>query len=119
MTDDALQSYDEKENFYKTQFHKNPGIVSGVNAPQQNDKLEQTREKNLGNQVRGGTLPNQKTNRRQDIMENFRMRVLRNLDLAVDIIHDEGNIILKKYDDLRFYLKKIANGKIYTYKANQ
>ena len=51
-------------------------------------------------------------------MENFRMRVLRNLDLAVDIIHDEGNIILKKYDDLKFYLKKIAHGKIYTYKAN-
>jgi len=52
-------------------------------------------------------------------MENFRMRILRNLDLAVDIILDEGQIILKKYDDLEFYLKKIANGKIYNFKARQ
>ena len=50
-------------------------------------------------------------------MENFRMRVLRNLDLAVDIILDEGQIILKKYDDLNWYLRKIANGKIYKFKA--
>ena len=45
------------------------------------------------------------------------MRVLRNLDLAVDIVNEEGAIILKKYDNLNFYLKKIANGKIYNYKA--
>ena len=47
------------------------------------------------------------------------MRVLRNWDLAVDIVLDEGSIILKKYDDLDFYLKKIANGKIYNFKARQ
>ena len=52
-------------------------------------------------------------------MENFRMRVLRNLDLAVDIVIDEGSIILKKYDDLNFYLKKISNGRIYKFKAKQ
>ena len=45
------------------------------------------------------------------------MRVLRNLDLAVDIVLDEGQIILKKYDSLDFYLKKIANGNIYKFKA--
>ena len=47
------------------------------------------------------------------------MRVLRNLDLAVDIVIDEGSIILKKYDDLNFYLKKISNGRIYKFKAKQ
>ena len=47
------------------------------------------------------------------------MRVLRNLDLAVDIVLDEGQIILKKYDSLDFYLKKIANGNIYKFKAKQ
>lgn len=47
------------------------------------------------------------------------MRVLRNLDLAVDIVLDEGHIVLKKYDDLEFYLKRIANGKIYNFKARQ
>ena len=39
-------------------------------------------------------------------MENFRMRILRNLDLAIDIALDEGKIILKKYDDLRLYLRR-------------
>ena len=47
------------------------------------------------------------------------MRILRNLDLAVDIILDEGQTVLKKYDSLKFYLNKIANGKVYDFKANQ
>lgn len=47
------------------------------------------------------------------------MRILRNLDLAVDIIIDEGIIVLKKYDKLDFYLKKISDGNIYEYKAVQ
>lgn len=46
------------------------------------------------------------------------MRILRNLDLAVDIILDEGQTVLKKYDSLKFYLNKIANGKVYDFKAN-
>ena len=47
------------------------------------------------------------------------MRVLRNLDLAIDIINDEGKIILKKYDDVNEYLKRIAGDKIYKFKARQ
>ena len=47
------------------------------------------------------------------------MRVLRNLDLAVELVLDEGIVILKKYEDLDFYLKKMAGGKIYEYKAMQ
>lgn len=45
------------------------------------------------------------------------MRILRNLDLACEIVHDEGSTILKKYENLDFYLKKLANGKIYDFKA--
>ena len=52
-------------------------------------------------------------------MENFRMRVLRNLDLATELILDEGIVIIKKYEDLDFYLKKMAGGKIYDFKAMQ
>lgn len=52
-------------------------------------------------------------------MENFRMRILRNLDLAVEIVQDEGSTILKKYEDLNFYLSKLANGKIFDFKAKE
>ena len=47
------------------------------------------------------------------------MRILRNLDLAVEIILDEGSTILKKYERLDFYLNKLANGKIYDFKAKE
>lgn len=57
--------------------------------------------------------------RRKDVMENFRMRVLRNLDLAIDIALDQGIIVLKKYDDLNFYLKNIANERILELKAKE
>jgi len=63
----------------------------------------------MGGKTGGGTLPagqSKKNNcRRKDVMENFRMRVLRNLDLAIDIVLEEGIIVLKKYDNLDFYLK--------------
>ena len=52
-------------------------------------------------------------------MENFRMRILRNLDLAIEIVQDEGSTILKKYEDLNFYLSKLANGKIFDFKAKE
>ncbi len=55
--------------------------------------------------------------KRQDVMENFRMRILRNLDLAFDIVQDEGFTILKKYSDLKFYLENLANDKKYKYLA--
>jgi len=45
-------------------------------------------------------------------MDNFRMRILRNLDLAIDIALEEGIIVLKKYEDLNFYLTEIADNKI-------
>lgn len=51
--------------------------------------------------------------KRQDVMENFRMRILRNLDLAFDIVQDEGFTILKKYADLDFYLTNLAKDKKY------
>ena len=57
--------------------------------------------------------------RRKEVMENFRMRVLRNLDLATEIALEEGLIVLKKYDDLNFYLKEIANGQIIRLKTKQ
>lgn len=47
------------------------------------------------------------------------MRILRNLDLAVEIVQDEGSTILKKYEDLNFYLSKLANGKIFDFKAKE
>ena len=47
------------------------------------------------------------------------MRVLRNLDLAIDIALDQGIIVLKKYDDLNFYLKNIANERILELKAKE
>ena len=52
-------------------------------------------------------------------MENFRMNVLRNLDLAVEIIIQEGSLILKKYDDLSFYMENIAYGRIEKFKEEQ
>ena len=58
--------------------------------PVKNDLIDTQREKNLQNLARGGKLPITKVCRRQEIMENFRMRILRNLDLAIDIIIEEG-----------------------------
>ena len=52
-------------------------------------------------------------------MENLRMQVLKNLDLAIDIVLDQGIVVLKKYDDLDFYLSQIANGRIYDLKARE
>ena len=52
-------------------------------------------------------------------MENFRMNVLRNLDLAIEIVIQEGSLILKKYDDLSFYLDNIAYGRIENFKEEQ
>eukprot|EP00353_Schmidingerella_taraikaensis_P002219 CAMPEP_0185598064 /NCGR_PEP_ID=MMETSP0434-20130131/81766_1 /TAXON_ID=626734 ORGANISM="Favella taraikaensis, Strain Fe Narragansett Bay" /NCGR_SAMPLE_ID=MMETSP0434 /ASSEMBLY_ACC=CAM_ASM_000379 /LENGTH=98 /DNA_ID=CAMNT_0028226959 /DNA_START=1427 /DNA_END=1723 /DNA_ORIENTATION=- len=52
-------------------------------------------------------------------MENFRMRVLRNLDIAIEIVLQEGSLILKKYNDLQFYLDNIAYGRIENFKAEQ
>ena len=65
----------------------------------------------------GTKLPTEKMYKRQDVMENFRMRILRNLDLAFDIVQDEGFTILKKYSDLDFYLQNLANDKKYKYLA--
>ena len=113
-------SYEESNNFYGVMQKKNIGLVSGGAAnPTPDAQIDQIRESNLKTNVRIGTLASQKYNRRQDIMENFRMRILRNLDLAVEIIIDEGQIVLKKYDKLDFYLKKISNGNIYEFKAVQ
>ena len=52
-------------------------------------------------------------------MENFRMRILRNLDIAIEIALEEGCLIIKKYDDLKFYLDNIAYGRIEHFKADQ
>ena len=65
----------------------------------------------------GTKLPTEKQYKRQDVMENFRMRILRNLDLAFEIVLDEGFTVLKKYEDLEFYLNNMANDKKYKYLA--
>ena len=67
----------------------------------------------------GTKLPTEKMYKRQNVMENFRMRILRNLDLAFEIVQDEGFTILKKYSDLNFYLTNLANDKKYRYLAQQ
>lgn len=61
----------------------------------------------------------EKQYRRQDVMENFRMRILRNLDIAIEIALQEGCLVIKKYDDLKFYLDNIAYGRIEHFKADQ
>lgn len=43
-------------------------------------------------------------------MAHLRSMLLSNLDLAGDIALDTGVKILTNYDDLKFYLKKIAFG---------
>ena len=60
-----------------------------------------------------------KSFQRQIVMENFRARVLRNLDIAMDIIWEEGSKIIKKYSDLNFYLDNIAGDKIFAFKAKE
>ena len=73
------------------------------------------REPNMPGGTTGGATPAyglKSPYRRKEIMENFRMRILRNLDLATEIALEEGLIVLKKYDDLNFYLTEIANGRI-------
>ena len=45
--------------------------------------------------------------------------MLKNLDLAIDAAIFEGEQVLKKYDSLYFYLKKIAFGHINTFKAGR
>ena len=115
LRDEDLEGYDEKENFYMTLFNKK-GAPSVAREPKQDAAVDAQRAQNIENKER---LPNAKVCRRQDIMENFRMRVLRNLDLAVELVLDEGIVILKKYEDLDFYLKKMAGGKIYDFKAMQ
>lgn len=75
-------------------------------------------EENKGEES-GSSGANGKHYRRQDVMENFRMNVLRNLDLAIEIIIQEGSLILKKYDDLSFYMNNIAYGRIEKFKADQ
>ena len=52
-------------------------------------------------------------------MQNLRRRVLKNLDLAVDSAIFEGELVLKKYDSLHFYLRNIAFGHINTFQALQ
>ena len=45
------------------------------------------------------------------------MRILRNLDLAIEWVLEEGITVLKKYQDLNFYFAEIADGKIYKLKS--
>ena len=54
---------------------------------------------------------------RKDVMNNLRRRVLKNLDLAIESAIFEGELVLKKYDSLSFYLKHIAFGHINTFQA--
>lgn len=77
-------------------------------------------EEQKGNASQRGNLGSmEKQYRRQDVMENFRMRILRNLDIAIEIALQEGCLVIKKYDDLKFYLDNIAYGRIETFKADQ
>lgn len=56
---------------------------------------------------------------RSQIQQEVRRKVLRNLDLAQTKAKEEGIKILKKYDDLYFYLKNFAFGRKTQFKVKQ
>lgn len=97
------------------QFNENMDSAAG-----QLSRVNNTANKNSATQATPRAPSNKKMSmRRKDVMENFRMRMLRNLDLAIEIVLDQGVVILKKYDDLDFYIDQIADGKIFELKAKE
>lgn len=118
LKDSDLQGYDEKDSFYKSQFFENTNLMNGKDAKQSLTDTGKPQDKQTPGAMVSG-LPTEKMYKRQDVMENFRMRILRNLDLAFDIVLDDGFTILKKYDDLKFYLSNMAFGEKYDFLAKQ
>lgn len=53
------------------------------------------------------------------VIDNIIKKLLKNFDIAIGNTLLEGEVVLKKYCDLDFYLKEIAFGKKNTYKARQ
>lgn len=54
---------------------------------------------------------------RTEITELIRNKLILNLNLATNKAIKEGIQVLKKYNDLDFYLENIAFGQIHEYKA--